>query len=175
MKIKQILIVLTLACFVHANAQTNTQETADAVMNKAYTLAKKENKKVLLMFHASWCGWCKRMDANMEKEEVKAYFDKSFVITHLTVLEAKDKKHLENPGAMQMMEKYKGGKSGIPYWLIFNSKGKLLADSRDEKGQNIGCPATEVEVVAFLAKLKKTTRINKKEQEAVAKAFIIKE
>lgn len=173
MKIKPVLIALTLVCFVQANAQTNTQESADVVMKKAYTKAKKENKKVLLMFHASWCGWCKRMDANMEKEEVKAYFDKNFVITHLTVLEAKDKKHLENPGAVQMMEKYKGGKSGIPYWLIFNSKGKLLADSRDEKGQNIGCPATEDEVAAFLEKLKKTTRINKKELAAVAKAFII--
>jgi len=174
MKIKSVLIVCLCFFFISVNAQTNTQETADIVMSKAYAQAKKENKKVLLMFHASWCGWCKRMDANMEKPEVKPYFDKNFVITHLTVLEAKDKKHLENPGAMQMMEKYKGGNSGIPYWLIFNSKGKLLVDSRDDNGKNLGCPASEEEVAVFLKKLKKTTKITAKQQAAVSKAFLIK-
>lgn len=174
MKIKSILILLALTCFIQVNAQSK-QPTAEAVMNKAYAQAKKENKKVLLMFHASWCGWCKRMDANMLKSEVKGYFNNNFVTTHLTVMETKDKVHLENPGAKEFMEKYKGGGSGIPYWLIFDNNGTLLEDSRDDKGQNLGCPATEEEVAKFIKKLQKTTKINATEIAAVSKAFIIKD
>lgn len=174
MKNTSILIVLVLTCFIQVNAQS-TQPTASDVMSKAYAQAKKENKKVLLMFHASWCGWCKRMDANMEKAEVKGYFKDTFVTTHLTVMESKDKIHLENPGAIEMMEKYKGGGSGIPYWLIFDSNGKLLTDSRNDKGENLGCPATEVEVAFFIKKLQKITKINATEIAAVSKAFIIKD
>lgn len=173
MKVKTILAIFFLTCFIQVTAQSKV-ESASSVMNKAYAQAKKENKNVLLMFHASWCGWCHRMDKNMAKEEVKNYFNRSFVITHLTVMENGDKKKLENPGAMEMMKKYKGDNSGIPYWLIFNNKGKLLADSRDEKGQNLGCPATESEVAQFIEKLKKTSKISLEEQTAISKAFIIK-
>ena len=174
MKIKTILIILALTCFIQVNAQSK-EPTATAVMDKAYAQAKKENKKVLLMFHASWCGWCKKMDANMEKEEVKDYFNNAFVKTHLTVMESKDKIHLENPGAKELMEEYKGGNSGIPYWLIFDSNGTLLTDSRDDKDQNIGCPGSKEEVDMFIKKLQKTTKINATEIAAVSKAFIIKD
>lgn len=167
---KSVLLALAIVCFVQVNAQSKVP-SANKVMQTAYKQAKKEKKNVLLMFHASWCGWCKRMDQKMNDPSTKAYFDSSFVTTHLTVLESKDKKALENPGAMEMMTQYKGGKSGIPYWLIFTPKGELLADSRDAKGQNLGCPATKEEVDQFLVKLEKGSKITASQKMAVAKAF----
>ncbi|MGK6342766.1 thioredoxin family protein [Chryseobacterium sp. DT-3] len=42
------------------------QEKADIELNKALTEAKAQKKNVLLVFHASWCGWCKLMEKKYE-------------------------------------------------------------------------------------------------------------
>jgi thioredoxin-related protein len=155
----------------------------DKIMKKASDRAALENKKVMVIFHASWCGWCKRMDSIMNMPETKPLFDKSFVTEHLVVQEAKDKKNLENPGAQEMLDKYEGGKSGIPYWLIFDAKGNLLADSRmpskDKTGKevlaNVGCPAQADEVAYFIGLLKKTTSLNEAELKVIAEKFTMKQ
>ncbi len=30
-----------------------------------------ENKNVFIIFHASWCGWCHKMDTSMNDQSVK--------------------------------------------------------------------------------------------------------
>ena len=145
--------------------------SASVILEEAQEKATAENKKVFIMFHASWCGWCHQMDDRMNDEAVKDFFQRNFVVEHLTVLESEKNKHLENPGAKAIMDKYKGGNSGIPFWLIFDHKGNLLADSLDENDQNIGCPATEGEVKEFLSILKRTTDMNTKELKTVEKVF----
>lgn len=156
---------------------------ANKIMNKAYAQAAKENKKVMVIFHASWCGWCHRMDSIMNMPETKPFFDKNFVIKHLVVMEAKDKKNLENPGAREMMTKYNGAGTGIPYWLIFDAKGNLLADSRmpskDKSGKailaNVGCPAQPDEVSYFISLLKKTTSLKEADLAMISEKFTMKQ
>ena len=107
---------------------SNAQEAipaAEEIMDIAFQEAKEENKNVFLMFHASWCGWCHRMDDNMQNKACKEFFDTNYVITHLTVKENKENKHLENPGAFAFLGQLKGEKQGIPYWVIFDKKGKI--------------------------------------------------
>ena len=41
-------------------------EPADAILKSACQEAAKENKNVFIMFHASWCGWCRKMEASLE-------------------------------------------------------------------------------------------------------------
>ena len=72
-------------------------------------------------------------------------------------------------------KKYKGEESGIPFWLIFDKDGKLLEDSFDSNGQNLGCPATEEEVAEFVSKLENTSDMTEKELEIVASVFRIEE
>lgn len=170
------LIVLFVCVSLFATAQAPL--SADAVMSEAYAVAKKENKKVFVMFHASWCGWCHKMDGAMNEPEMKIFFDDNFVIRHLVVMESDGKKDLENPGAMDMMKKYYGDKSGIPYWLVFDADGNLLADSKlraegdgPEKGSNVGCPATEKEVAYFIEVLKKTTNLKEADLTLIAQRF----
>jgi hypothetical protein len=87
------------------------------------------------------------------------------------VYESKGKENLENPGALDLLTKHKGNDSGIPYWLIFDKEGKLLADSKarpegaslQEEGKNTGCPASKEEVEHFIKVLKKTTSLGKDE------------
>jgi len=152
--------------------------SADEILKESYQLAVKENKNVFIMFHASWCGWCKKMDRSMNDETCKKFFEDYFVIRHLVVNESADKKNLENPGADELRKKYYGAGLGIPFWLVFDKDGKLLADSKmrggeagPEAGENIGCPASEKEVLYFIDILKKTTRLNAKELEIIYKRF----
>ena len=170
MKIKTLLI-----CFFLLGSLTATaQESASAVLDKAYAQAAKENKKVFLMFHASWCRWCKKMENNMHDPAVKKYFDDNYVMAFLTVQESPKNKNLENPGAADLLAKYKAQNSGIPFWVILDTKGNLLADAFNSAGQNLGCPSSVEEVEEFTAKLKKTSKLKDSQLAAIADVFIIK-
>jgi thioredoxin-related protein len=174
---KNILFtVITVFLFISVQAQSPSPLPADNILKEALQQAKTEKKNVFVIFHASWCTWCHRMDASMNDESCKKYFDENYVIRHLVVDESKEKKHLENPGAREMLEEYKGRGLGIPYWLVFDSGGKLLSDSRmkDEKkagGQNVGCPASEEEVSHFIGVLKNSSSLNEEQLEIIRKRF----
>ena len=147
-------------------------------MKEAFAIAKNQNKKVLVMFHASWCGWCHKMDTSLNDIAVKKFFDDNFVIRHLVVFESKGKANLENPGALEMITKYEGKDQGIPFWLIFDKNENFLADSRMktltngvEKLQNTGCPASKAEVDYFIEVLKKTTSLKDDELEKIRTRF----
>lgn len=173
------LALLLLAATAFAQSK---QPSAEAVLKEASAQATREHKKVFIIFHASWCGWCHRMDSIMANAECKKLFADNFVIRHLTVQEAKGKEHLENPGGTQMMEKYQGKGQGIPFWLIFDANGKLLADclmrpdgvGLDKPGENTGCPATKEEVAHFVKVLKQTTGLNTSQLATIEKSFIKK-
>jgi thioredoxin-related protein len=162
-------IVLILAVLV-GKAQDKTP-TAESVMNLAYQQAKKQQKKVFVMFHASWCGWCKKMDKAMQDKTCQSFFTDNFVITHLTVQESGEKKALENEGADALMEKWGGKKRGLPFWVILNEKGEMLANALMDNGENTGCPTSPEEVDAFVKALQKTTKIDEKMQKAIAERF----
>jgi len=155
------------------------QPNADTIMKEAIKIAAGENKKVFIIFHASWCIWCRKMDSSMNDKSCKNFFDDNYIVRHLTVLESKDKKHLENPVAAEMLGKYKGVDQGIPFWLIFDKYGNLLADSQlrpdgaalDKQGTNTGCPASEEEVNYFISVLKKTSRMSAPQLDIIKKRF----
>ncbi|KFF03852.1 thioredoxin family protein [Chryseobacterium luteum] len=171
MKFFKVIIVASLFLFQLSAAQ----EKADVELNKALTEAKAQKKNVLLVFHASWCGWCKLMEKNMNLPETKPIFDKKFVTTYIDVQERGEKKKLENPGGQELMNKYKGQDAGLPFWLILNPEGEVLADSFDSKGENLGSPATPEEVSSFLAKLEKSSKLNKDELQTIQKVFVKKD
>lgn len=175
------IISVFVFAFVLMNAIHAQQapQTAEQILNEAYKQAAKEKKNVFVMFHASWCGWCHKMDDSMNDESVKKYFDDNFVIRHLVVYESKGKEALENPGALELLTKYKGNDQGIPYWFVFDKDGKLLADSKmrpegaslDDVGNNSGCPASAEEVAHFVKVLKKTTSLKEEQLAVIQKRF----
>jgi thiol-disulfide isomerase/thioredoxin len=175
---KVLLLFLLLFFTTILSAQENPKPATD-VLKEAYTVAAKEGKKVFLIFHASWCGWCHKMDSSMNDKAVKKFFDDNYIIRHLTVFEAEGKKAFENPGALELLTKYNGNNDGIPFWLIFDSNGTLLADSKARPegaelgtpGANTGCPASKEEVAHFIAVLKKTSRLKEGDLALIAKRF----
>jgi thiol:disulfide interchange protein len=173
-----ISFILIVAFIQNIQAQKSPKSTA-LILKEAKQEAVKENKNIFVMFTASWCGWCKKMKATMEAPSVKNLFNDNYVIKHIVVLEHKARKKLENPGGEDLLNKYGGKNNGIPFYLIFDSNGNLLADSKmvnnknvlKGEGANIGCPSTEKEIDAFAYKLKKTSNLTDKELIAIAAAF----
>jgi len=178
---KQLLfsLVFIFAAKMACLAQTEMPST-ETVMTKAYAQAKKEHKNVMVIFHASWCGWCKKMEASINEPELKKMFDDNYVITYIDVLEHDaEHKKLENPGSTEMLAKYKGDKGGIPFWFVADAKGKELADSQirpegaslDTYGNGVGCPAEDNEVAYFINILKTTSKLKDDQLAMISKRF----
>lgn len=152
--------------------------SAEKILSAAYQQAAAEHKNVFVMFHASWCGWCHRMDKSMNDERCNKFFTDNYIIRHLVVDESPEKKNLENPGAAELKTKYNGDGQGIPFWLVFDAKGNLLSDSKirlpnegASQGYNSGCPASSKEVDFFIDILKKTSSLNGEQLEIIRKRF----
>ena len=168
MKLKSIFFSLMIAFAGIVNAQTATE-----IMAKAQQQAKAENKNVFLIFHASWCGWCKKMEKNMNDPLVKSYFDANYIETYLTVQERGEKSNLNTPGGEEFNEKVGGKDQGLPFWVILDADGKILEDSK-VNGENIGGPSSVDEVNSLISKLEKTSKNEKVNPEKIKEVFILK-
>jgi thiol-disulfide isomerase/thioredoxin len=143
-----LLAVVCLSTFV-ASAGT---PTAEEVLSQAKTKAAGEHKAIFVHFGASWCGWCKRLDAFLDRDDVKPAFEKYFIPVKLVVQENEKNKALENPGAEALLKKL-GGPSGLPYSAFLDAKGELIVNSKLH-GENIGYPAQPGEIGHFIQMMK---------------------
>lgn len=177
---KKILFAALILVLQITHIQAQTPVPATKILSKALEQAKKEKKKVFLMYHASWCGWCKKMDKAIEDASCKVIFDKNFVIIHLTVQETEQNKKLENKGAAELLVQHNGAEAGLPFWVFLDEKGKVIENAKLresgeslDKGQNIGCPAEKNEVEAFIEKLQLVGNFSKDDLTTIRKRFLL--
>jgi thioredoxin-related protein len=168
--LRSILAASLLAVSVGAFAQHQAHDVASMrpvgkpaptakLLSKAEATAKASGKNVLVIFHASWCGWCKKLDAFMQDPQYKQIFDDNFVVVKLTVLETDDQKVNENPGGIEEMDALGGRDAGLPLFAILNPQGKMVMNSMfksegQDKPANTGFPAASEEVDHFAAMMK---------------------
>lgn len=170
MRIIPVFLMLALFACIEVQAQ-KAVPSADEILKPAYAKAAQNNKKVLVIFGASWCGWCRKMDASLKDAVVQPLIDRNYETVHLSVYESGQKKHLENPGALPFLTSLGGADKGLPYWYVLDKDGNKIADSQYAPGKNTGCPASEEEVAYFISVLKKTTSLNSDELEIIKKRF----
>jgi thioredoxin-related protein len=141
------LTVFLLIAALESPAAPSTQE----VLTQAEAKAAKENKTIFVHFGASWCGWCKRLDAFLDRPDIKPVFEKYFVPVKLVVQE--QDKSLENSGGEKLLKQL-GGPDGLPYSAFLDAKGKLIINSK-ASGGNIGYPGAAPEIDWFVQMMKK--------------------
>jgi thioredoxin-related protein len=169
------IILITCVTLGGAFGQTESPEKADKVLSTAIQNAGGAQKTVFLVFHASWCGWCKRLDAALGSPELNVIMNEHYVLIHLDVMENGAKKALENPGGNEMLARYGGAKSGLPFYVFFDGAGKKIADSNVmPEDQNIGYPGAPEEIAAFEKLLEHTAARMTEKQRSQIVAYLTK-
>lgn len=157
-KYLSILVFLIIAASI-SYSQTVKPVSAESILSKAKVEAESFGKNIFLIFHASWCSWCKRLDKAMNSADLKKNFEDNFVITHLDVQERGNKvDSLENPGGNEIMKKFGGEKSGLPFYVFLDKEGKMLANSNVMNNENIGYPGATDEIEAFVKLIKANSK-----------------
>lgn len=147
------------------------------LMAKAQTDAKKSGKNVLVIFHASWCGWCHRFDKFLDTTDEGKLVKGGLEVVHVTVLENGDKKADENAGGLDYMEQLGGKDAGLPFMAIIDAKsGKMIINSlakEGDKGSNTGYPAQPGEIAHFMTMLDKGAKKIKTDDKSKIKNWLV--
>jgi thiol-disulfide isomerase/thioredoxin len=156
--VKSIALVLSVV-YLSGLAAFAEPPISDQVLAKAKAKASAEKKTIFLHFGASWCGWCKRLDAFLDRPDIKPVFEKYFVPVKLVVQENDKNKALENPGADTLLNKL-GGPSGLPYSAFLDAQGAFIVNSKRPsalvpEGENIGYPGQPNEIDWFIQMMRK--------------------
>jgi len=108
-------------------------ESADAPAQvaQAFVTAKAENRQVMIVFGANWCGDCKMLDGEFRKPVMKAMLDPHYVIVKVDVGRFKKNLDVVKPYGDVI-------RNGIPSiviatpanQLVYSTNGGELADAR---------------------------------------------
>ena len=132
------------------------------MLAEARKQADQQHKGIFLIFGATWCEDCDVLDKFLTTPEVRAVFDRYFVVVHLSVFETVGQHpELENPGAAQLLVKFGGssdaGEVALPFFAVLDASGSLLANSiptGKTVAQGIGFPHERDEIAWFIHMLK---------------------
>ena len=170
----RVLLFFTVALFA-VNTQVSAQKSTTVLLKEAQIEAKKDGKSIFIKFEASWCGWCHKMTKDMKAESTKKIFSSNFVTVPVVVMESPKNKKLENHGSTELLKKYGGDKAGLPFWIILDRNLKVITNSFNSNGQNLGGPASPEEVNEFIAKIKMAIpKLSKADADLITAQFVQK-
>ena len=141
-----------VASLLAASPASAESPSAEQLLSQAKTKAAAERKAIFVHFGASWCGWCRRLDAFLKQPDIQPVFEKYFIPVKLVVQESDKNKALENAGAAALLQQW-GGPAGLPYSVFLDDRGALIVNSK-RQGQNIGHPVQPDEIDWFVQMMK---------------------
>ena len=134
--------------------------TAQQALDSAKAQAAARHRNVFLIFGASWCGWCKRLDRFIEAPTIQPIFARHFVIARIAVQERGDMASQNTPGGEALAAQFGSKGTGLPFFAFLDEHGELIANSNrpvpgKPDGENIGHPMAPEEVDHFMRMLRK--------------------
>jgi thioredoxin-related protein len=154
--------LMLLLMFAGSSLAAETPPGADQVLAQARMQASEQHKNIFLIFSASWCGYCRKLDALLASPEVNPIIARHYVIARLSVSEEYRRVNPKpnSPGAEELVSKLGGPKGPVPFFAFLDSNGKLIINScrpvKDKPaGENIGFPVEPNEIAWFMTMLRK--------------------
>lgn len=132
----------------NANRVFDEHTSGKMLVNAAMDQARAENKKVILLFGANWCPYCRQLHALFENDpEVHALVEKEFVVVPIDVGTSTHNRNLN------LIDKYQSNvfTDGTPSVVIINADGKRLAPT-DDNPWSAKNPIETGRVLGFLKK-----------------------
>jgi thiol-disulfide isomerase/thioredoxin len=145
------------AALTAASAGRAFADPADAMASVAAASAQAQasNRKLLLIFHASWCVYCRLFDMMLKDETAGAIVERHYAVLHLRALErTPEMKAQQLAGADEVFATYAPKGAGLPYMAVLDGDAKMVADSIMTNGDNFGFPVTKQELDGFEAMMK---------------------
>lgn len=129
-------------------------ESAVKLLGSAQKTARATNRKVMVIFYASWCVSCFQLRRFLNDKAIKPIVDRRYVQLYIDIFESNNN-GWEDPAAGILYRKC-GGDGSIPYYAVVDAEGRLLCNSKF-RGQNIGFPSNSSAVDVFCQILRRTT------------------
>lgn len=138
---------------------------AKQVLSTAVSHATKSEKKVLLVFGAPSCGWCRKLEAILHNDTVSPVMFKDYFVAKIDLS--------TQQGAQELETKYRTqGSGGIPWFAVLDAKAQAIMTADSPSIGNVGCPAKPEEIAWFQEVVAKTaTRITPEERATLGEAF----
>jgi hypothetical protein len=140
-----LTVLIAFAGFLPADEPKAKGPAAADLLSAGLERAKKEDKRVFLVFGSPTCGWCRVFEGYHANPDVSRVTGKHLVLVKVDIV--------ENAGGEAMYKKY-GTDRGVPAWVILAADATVLADSGDGK-DNVGFPAEPNEITHYVKALKK--------------------
>ena len=155
-------IFIVLVClYSRADRKLTVAET---ILTAAQKQAKHDHKGIFLVFGASWCTPCKRLDGVLDAPANRSVIEKYFVVTRLSVAEQYGgNPKLNTPGGDKLFSRFGGPGNNVPFVVLLDHKGELIVNSNrpisEDKLDNIGYPDQPLEILWFMTMLKKAAPV----------------
>jgi thiol-disulfide isomerase/thioredoxin len=139
-----------------ANAAAAVDDSASTAIAAERASAAAEGKSLLIVFFASWCGWCQLMDRLLDDGRAGRVLRARFRIMHLRALERRPQMRQQQlNGADETFNAYAPTGAGLPFLVFVAADGHSLANTASmPDGTNIGFPVEPEELNAFDAMLR---------------------